>query len=141
MPKRKFKNGDEVVLNSDAPNSIRDKYKNTPKLIISGYYGESRYRINGRTNYYDTVESRFLDLGKSKTDIDILRDTLSRKLAQINDLTKVVEEIQDKIQFAELNNLDKFDENQYKAYKMLTMIEDESLSKLEKAKLISDMIK
>lgn len=51
-----------------------------------------------------------------------------------------IENYKFKINFLEETNLKEFDENEFKAYKTLSLIEDNSLSKVEKAKLIASLI-
>lgn len=46
-----------------------------------------------------------------------------------------------KLDFIKENNLEIFDEDQFKAYKTLVLVEDPTLSRIEKAKLIAELVK
>lgn len=59
---------------------------------------------------------------------------------QIKNIQKEIIEVDAKIDFMVSNNIEEFDETQFKAYRILQLTKDENLSDLEKSKLIAELV-
>lgn len=66
---------------------------------------------------------------------------IKREKIKFKEIEKNIEELQSKIDYLKETGLDKFDEDQYKALKVLELLDKPNLSKLEKSKIIADLIK
>lgn len=60
---------------------------------------------------------------------------------EIGEREKLITKYNQRIQFMEKNNIDEFSEDDFKILTALTYIEDNSLNKVEKAKVIGKMLK
>jgi hypothetical protein len=86
------------------------------------------------------MASTALDKIPSRTKKEQFEEQIEKAEAKIAATQAFIAEIKMKIQFmAEVNSED-FDENEFKAYQTLTLIENTSMSKLEKARAIASLI-
>jgi hypothetical protein len=73
------------------------------------------------------------------------KEVILTEIEEVNkkksELDKEVSELQSKIDWMETVGVSEFDENEYKVWKTLTLLEDDSVSKLEKMKEIANLIK
>lgn len=74
----------------------------------------------------------------------ITREEIEKEIEEIKKETSKlqikIEEEKSKLQFMVENNIEEFDETQFKVYKTLSTLEDKSLSPMEKSKLIASLI-
>lgn len=141
MSKRKFKNGDVVVLK----HSINEFGAGT-KGVIEGYCFDSDYNVS-LINKNDTkrtymIKSSNLDLyvENKQTTIEAFNEQIDRALAKIEATNNFIAETKAKIDFMNETNSDTFNENEFKAYHTLTIIEQSGMSKIDKAKAIAALI-
>jgi hypothetical protein len=59
---------------------------------------------------------------------------------QLEATKKEISDNEERIAWMKENNIVEFNETEFKAFKTLTLLEDDSLSKMEKAKLISELV-
>ena len=67
-------------------------------------------------------------------------EQISKALAKIEATQKFIAETKSKIAFMQETGSEMFDENEFKAYHTLTIIEQSDMSKIEKAKAIAALI-
>lgn len=141
MSKRKFKNGDVVIL--------KNNYNQFPagtKGVIIGYMFDSDYSVSladvSNTKYNFCVKSSNLDLyvENKQTTIEAFNEQIDKALAKIEATNISIMETKAKIDFMNETNSDTFNENEFKAYHTLTIIEQSGMSKIDKAKAIAALI-
>lgn len=129
-----IKKGSKVIVTDDGSGSM------TPvgtKLTIDKVIGNiAYYKFNGLNcsknfNCLKVINSTVKELEKDLLDID----------KEIIALNTEKESIRSKIQFMEDNELEIYDEDTFKAFSTLSLLDNNKLSKIEKAKLISKLIK
>jgi hypothetical protein len=111
-------------------------------IITKGEYGY--YNIDIFCPKYETiknicVETKWLELVKGSS-----REKIEAKIAtlrqEITDKYVLIDELQSKINYMDETGNDMFDENEFKAYQTLTIIEKGNLSKLDKARAIAALL-
>lgn len=86
-----------------------------------------------------TIYGSEMDIRLSYNKENILEDIANLK-KNIQNYEKEIVLLQNKLEFIEENKLEEFDENTFKAYHTLKLIDNNKLSQIEKAKLISNLI-
>lgn len=143
MSKRKFQDGDTAIVN-DKVTTYDIKYNKvgpgTEVKIISYNSYDGIYTVQGpsgnRFNMYSTV----LDKGTPKTSVEKFQEQIEKAKENIARTQVFIAETQAKIIFLQEIGSDEFDENEFKAYHTLTIIEQGNMSKIEKAKAIAALI-
>jgi hypothetical protein len=74
-------------------------------------------------------------------DFEIIPITREEIQKNILSLQEKVKSEQEKLQFMSDNNVDEFDETQYKVFRTLATLDNKDISDMEKSKLIADLIK
>ena len=141
MSKRKFKNGDVVILK----HSMNQFPAGTKGTIVSYCY-DSEYMVNlkdtddARYNY--SIKSNNLDLyvENKQTTIEAFNEQIDKALSKIEATKTFIAETKAKIDFIIETDSDIFNENEFKAYHTLTIIEQSGMSKMDKAKAIAALI-
>lgn len=75
------------------------------------------------------------------SEIEIISFRKEDIIKEITSLEEKISELKSKEQFIIDNNVEEFDETQYKVFKTLETLENKDMSDIEKSKLISDLIK
>jgi predicted RNase H-like nuclease (RuvC/YqgF family) len=140
MSKRKFQNGDYATFKVE----YGDFYEGELVEIVSytgGYYRvKSLDRPNEKVVQTQYVEPRYLALVQHKP-TKSLETQLESVKQKISKLEQEADLIQDKIKFLEETGCETFSENEFKVYKTLQLIEENSqLTRLEKAQAIAKLI-
>ena len=73
-------------------------------------------------------------------ELEICPETREEIGKTISELQIQIDEENSKLQFMKENNIEEFDETQYKVFKTLSTLEDKNLSAMEKSKLIASLI-
>ena len=141
MSKRKFQNGDVVILKHST-----NGFAAGTKGVIIGYQYDSDYNVslvdqeNRKYNYI--IKSSNLDLyvENKQTTIEAFNEQIDKALAKIEATNAFIKETKAKIDFMIETDSDTFNENEFKAYHTLTIIEQFGMSKIEKAKAIAALI-
>jgi hypothetical protein len=81
-----------------------------------------------------------LDKCTPKTTRDKFIELIQKALDDVQRKNEFITEIQSKIDYINKTGTDVFDENEYKVYHTLTLIENRYMTKLEKAKEIAALI-
>lgn len=90
--------------------------------------------VSGQIRFTDFV------IKEEETVVD-LKESVKLLIQDKRDIDVEISLLKDKIAFCKDNKLDKFDDEEFKSYRALTLLEDGSLTKLEKAKLLATLIK
>ena len=141
MSKRKFKDGDVVVV-KNGDNQIAAGTKGT----IESYCYDSEYLVNliDKNGVKRTfmIKSSNLDLyvENKQTTIEAFNEQIDKALSKIEATNAFIAETKAKIDFMIETNSDTFNENEFKAYHTLTIIEQSGMSKMDKAKAIAALI-
>ena len=141
MSLRKFEIGDVVVVTDKVSKYVQASGV-TPGMVgtvtsynYQGYYGvklENGKTVNEKSNAFTKEQP--------KTSIEVFTDLIEKALAKIEATQKFITETKSKIAFMQETGSDQFDENEFKAYHTLTIIEQSDMSKIEKAKAIAALI-
>ena len=142
---QKFKAGDKVKLKSNIPASVLLSYGlevGDEGTVVRGYNGY--YNINIYCRVQERVEQlsfdvRYLDLVKS-TSREKIESKIESIKAEMEKQSALIAELNSKLKYMDEVGSDTFDENEFKAYQTLTIIEKGNLSKLEKAKAIAQLL-
>jgi hypothetical protein len=141
MSKRKFQNGDVVVLKNGF-----NEFAAGTKGVIEGYCYDSDYNVtlidkNG-TKRTLMIKSSSLDLyvENKQTTIETFNEQIDKALSKIEATNAFIAETKAKIDFMIETDSHTFNENEFKAYHTLTIIEQSGMSKIDKAKAIAALI-
>jgi hypothetical protein len=142
MSIRKFQNGDVVIVTDKVSTYSQTHYGAKPGMsgVVEGYGSQGVYRVRLETNRYITERSTAFEKGKPKSSIEVFEEQIDKAVAKIAATRAFIEETQNKIAFMQEVGSDQFDENEFKAYHTLTIIEQSGMSKIEKAKAIAALI-
>jgi hypothetical protein len=141
MSKRKFQNRDVVVV-KNGDNQIAVGTKG----VIEGYCYGSDYNVNliDKNGIKRTfmIKSSNLDLyvENKQTTIEAFNEQIDKALSKIEATKTFIAETKAKIDFMIETDSNIFNENEFKAYHTLTIIEQSGMSKIDKAKAIAALI-
>ena len=141
MSKRKFKNGDVVVLKHGI-----NEFTAGTKGVIEGYCYDSDYNVSliNKNEVKRTlmIKSSSLDLyvENKQTTIEAFNEQIDKALSKIEATNAFIKETKAKIDFMIETDSHTFNENEFKAYHTLTIIEQSGMSKIDKAKAIAALI-
>ncbi len=146
MSKRKFQNGDLAIVNSNVSNHDI-KYNNVgpgTEVIIkayeTSYSGSGYYKVQTPKGNVVALYPNILDKTAAKTSIDKFQELINQAKEKIEKTQAFILETEAKITFLKETGSDVFDENEFKAFHTLTIIEQGNMSKIEKAKAIAALI-
>jgi hypothetical protein len=146
MSLRKFQNGDVVVVTNKISKWAQSQHKVKPGMVgtVMGYNFQGYYTVrvdNGTPNGVNVSEkSNVFEKGKPKSSIEMFTEQIEKAVAKIEATKAFITETKSKIAFMQEIGSDQFDENEFKAYHTLTIIEQSDMSKIEKAKAIAALI-
>ena len=73
-------------------------------------------------------------------DMEFIPETKEEIEQGIINLQNIIKEEQEKLEFMATNNVEEFDETEFKVFKTLATLENKDISSMEKAKLIASLI-
>ncbi len=142
---QKFKTGDRVQLKNNIAQNTLNVYGlkvGDEGVVINqsyGYYNIDIYTPKQERIQRLSFEVRYLEHVKASS-----REKIEAKIAtlrqEITDRYVLIDELQSKINYMDETSTDTFDENEFKAYQTLTIIEKGNLSKLDEAKAIAALL-
>ena len=143
MSKRKFQDGDLAIVNSNVSNHDIKYNKVGPgtEVKIVSYSYDGMYVVqkpDGRDRI--ALSTQVLDKTTGKTSIEKFQVLIDQAKEKIEKTQAFIAETQAKIDFLKEIKSEEFDENEFKAYHTLTIIEQGNMSKIEKAKAIAALI-
>lgn len=125
----KFKVGDRVVIKSG--------------LLCGGQFILSRVDNSDSTlKFWMDEHTKTAESGWYKFDqVEVAAETEEYLTKRRQELTDQIKLIDAKIQWMKESGSDEYDGNQFRVWQVLTLAENGSLSKIEKAKAIAELIK
>lgn len=147
MSVRKFQNGEQVVINENLSNHYQVSYGLTPgmevKIYSLGYQGYYNIDfISPKTNQPTRVQVpiKCLDKFKAKSKREQFQEQIDKAKDKIEATKAFIAETESKIRFMDELGVEDFDENEFKAYHTLLLIEKSDMTTIEKAKAIAKLI-
>lgn len=143
MSVRKFQDGETAIVNDKLSTyDIRYNGVNSGTIVkiikFMGYDG--MYNVEKPDGSRITMNTKALDKTKAKTSIEKFQEQIEKAKENIVKTETFIAETLAKISFLQEIGSDIFDENEFKAFHTLTIIEQGNMSKIEKAKAIAALI-
>jgi hypothetical protein len=142
MSVRKFQVGDVVVASSKISKWYQEQHKVYPGMsgtVLSYCYG-GYYNVRFENGAYVTGKASAFEKGTPKTSIEKFEEMIRKAEEKIESTKAFIAETKSKISFMKETDSEVFDENEFKAYHTLTIIEQSDMSIIEKAKAIAALI-
>jgi hypothetical protein len=105
----------------------------------NGYYGV-RFDNGTPGGLIINEKSNAFEKDTPKSSIDMFIEQIEKAVAKIEATKAFITETKNKLDFMIESGSEMFDENEFKAYHTLTIIEQSDMSKIEKAKAIAALI-
>ena len=140
MSVRKFNNGDVAFINDNVGSSLKAQGFTPGTQVLIDYIAyQGYYRVTFKGKAYN-IPSKYLSKGSPKSSIEIFTEQIEKAEAKIEATKNYIAETKSKIAFMKETGSEVFNENEFKAYHTLTIIEQSGMSKIEKAKAIAALI-
>lgn len=142
---RKFQDGEKVMITESFPKYLLTQWGlnvgDTVTINSISYDGHYNIQKNDKTGggtyrVSNAALSKLVEGGKRAQ----LLDHIKKAEEKIKQTKAFIEETKTKITFMDETGSDVFNENEFKAYQTLIIIEKGDLSKMEKAKAIAALI-
>ncbi len=142
MSKRKFQNGETAIVNSKVSSydTVYNKVSPGTAVKIIDYKYDGLYQVQRPDGGTFNMTTTVLDRTTPKSSIDKFQDQIEKAKENIARTQAFITETQAKIDFLNEVRSETFDENEFKAFHTLTIIEQGNMSKIEKAKAIAALI-
>ena len=145
MANRKFEDGQTVRFNEKTPKWYLNTYgvQAGTEATINGKSYNSDYSVSYMRNgslARMAVTSGYLSVSTPKSTVEKLQEQINAAKEKIAKTNQFIAETQAKISFIEETGSEVFEENEYKAYQTLTLIENSEMSKIDKARAIAALI-
>jgi hypothetical protein len=142
MAAQKFQFGDRAYVNAKHTQYDAKNYgvHEGMEVITRGNAYNGYYNVTLPNGQQISMASTALDKIPSRTKKEQFEEQIEKAQAKIAATQEFINETRMKIQFMDEIKTEDFDENEFKAYQTLTLIENTSMSKLEKAKAIASLI-
>jgi bifunctional DNA-binding transcriptional regulator/antitoxin component of YhaV-PrlF toxin-antitoxin module len=145
MSLRKFQNGEKVVLTDKMPVYLANTFGLKPGDEVTVYNKsyESNYYIefmHGGTLRRHEVRSNALSKIVPKSKREQFLDQIEKAKEKIQATNAFIAETESKIKFMDETGVEDFDENEFKAYHTLLIIDKSNMTTVEKAKAIAKLI-
>ena len=147
MSVRKFQNGETVMVNDLCPQYVTNNYGVTPysEVKVVGCYGNGEYNVEVVSTLTKqpvriNIPTKALSKINPKTKRDLFLDQIEKAKDKIEATKAFICETESKIKFMDELGVEEFDENEFKAYHTLLLIEKSDMTTIEKAKAIAKLI-
>lgn len=142
MSTRKFQIGDVVVVTDKVSKWAQTNHGVVPGMVgtVQGYNYYGQYSVKLENGKLLQEKSNAFEKGSPKSSIEQFREQIEKAEAKIEATKTFINETKNKIEFMLEVGTDQFDENEFKAFHTLTIIEQSDMSKIEKAKAIAALI-
>lgn len=142
MSLRKFEIGDVVVLTDKVSKYAQQHAKVLPGMsgTVTNYQYQGYYTVKVENGQSIQEKSNAFTKGKPKSSIEMFTEQIEKAEAKIEATKNFIIETKNKIAFMKETDSEIFDENEFKAYHTLTIIEQSDMSIIEKAKAIAALI-
>jgi carbonic anhydrase len=143
MSVQKFNAGDTAVVNSKHTQYDAKSYgvHEGMEVKIVGKAYDSYYYVKLSNEQQIQMTSSALDKSHPKSNREKFLEQITKAEEKIKSTQSFINETKEKISFMEETDSELFDENEFKAYRTLSIIEQGNMSKIEKAKAIAALIK
>lgn len=143
MSVQKFQNGDTAVVNAKHTQYDAKSFgvHEGMEVKIVGKAYDSYYYVKLPNEQQIQMSSSALDKSHPKTNIEMFFEQIAKAEEKIKSTQSFINETKEKISFMEETGSGLFNENEFKAYRTLSIIEQGNMSKIEKAKAIAALIK
>jgi len=140
MSKRKFNDGEFAVANDKISKAFQQSgIKPGTEVKIDSMYYQGYYRVNFNGLRYD-IPSNQLSKHIPKSSLESFQEQIDKAMEKIEATKSFIAETQAKIDYMKETGSEMFNENEFKAFHTLTIIEQSDMSKIEKAKAIAALI-
>jgi hypothetical protein len=142
MSTRKFQIGDVVVVTDKVSKWAQIHHGIVPGMVgtVQGYNYNGQYSVNLDNGKRLQEKTNAFEKDSPKSSLEQFHDQIEKAEAKILATNRFIEETKNKIEFMLEVGTDQFDENEFKAFHTLTIIEQSGMSKIEKAKAIAALI-
>jgi hypothetical protein len=143
MSVRKFQDGDVVIATSKVSQYEQNRLSIIPgvtRATVDSYRYDGYYRFRLDNGTFFTAKPSSFEKGKPKSSLEQFIEQIEKAVAKIAATQAFITETKSKIAFMQEVGSDQFDENEFKAYHTLTIIEQSDMTKIEKAKAIAALI-
>lgn len=127
------------VGNNNLPTSNNVNLTNTGKFHI---IGENLDKSSVEIKAFNIITKDGVNAGWVY-EYEIIGLTTNREdlITEAKHLKSSLEKVESKIEWMTENNIDDFDEDEFNVFETISLLENESMTKLEKSKLIAKLIK
>ena len=129
MATRSFKNGDKVRVKNSNYTGYGVNKGDIVTIVAKG-------SPNSTVNWPD-----YGNFGVQNVHIELLTETKEEIVSYIEKQEKLIQEAKDKLAWMKETDSEVFDTDQFKVWQTLTILENKKLTKLEKSKLVANLIK
>ena len=142
MSVRKFHDGDVVVASSKMSKWAQERHKVYPGMsgTVLSYSYSGCYNVRFENGALVSEKASAFEKGTPKTSIEKFEEMIAKAEEKIESTKAFIAETKSKISFMKETDSEVFDENEFKAYHTLTIIEQSDMSKMEKARAIAALI-
>ena len=141
MSARKFKLGEKVVVTDKVSRFQQSQGVNPGDVgIVELYRYDGYYQVRLKSGRTITEKSSAFSKEAPKTSKESFLEQIEKAQEKIVATKAFIAETQSKLAFLEETGSDSFDENVFKAFHTLTIIEQSDMSKIEKSKAIAALI-
>ena len=142
MSVAKFQFGDHAFVNAKHTQYDAKNYgvHEGMEVVTKGISYNGYYNVQLPNGQVINMSSTALDKVAGRTKREQFEEQIEKAQAKIAATQAFIDETKMKISFMDEIQSEDFDENEFKAYQTLTLIENTSMSKLEKAKAIAQLI-
>jgi hypothetical protein len=141
MSLRKFEIGETVVITDKISKYSQNTHGVKPGMSATVVgYALGYYQVKLESGRQISEKSTAFSKSKSKTSVEQFQEEIEKAQAMIKAAESFIVETQAKINFLAEVGSDEFNENEFKAYHTLSIIEQGNMTKIEKAKAIAALI-
>jgi hypothetical protein len=142
MSLRKFEIGETVVITDKISKYSQNTHGVKPGMsaTVVGYAYQGYYQVKLESGRVINEKSTAFSKSKSKTSVEQFQEEIEKAQEMIKAAESFIVETQAKINFLAEVGSDEFNENEFKAYHTLSIIEQGNMTKIEKAKAIAALI-
>lgn len=142
MSTAKFQFGDHAYVNAKHTQYDAKNYgvHEGMEVVTKGISYNGYYNVQLPNGQNINMSSTALDKVAARTKREQFEEQIEKAQAKIAATQEFINETRMKIEFMAEIKSEEFDENEFKAYQTLTLIENTEMSKLDKAKAIAVLI-
>lgn len=142
MSTRKFQQGDKVIVSEKVAKYYQTSRNVKPGMsgTVLSYHYDGYYTVKIENGHTIKDKAAAFNKGKGKNSIEIFEEQISLAEKKIESTLKFIQDTKAKIEFMKETNTESFNDNEFKAFQTLTIIEQGNMTKIEKARAIASLI-